>query len=162
MVLYKLRNQNIIQTTLCNWFIAAFYSLLPTVAIMRFSQSAYSQCPSITPLSVSLVLDAASGTTTQAIVEQITAIVLKQETLLQVRKSSLIGLQSLAIQFKGSTICKRFTSLVVIVESPPSKQVSFLQSLWMLKCITVGFVRSSRQYWLYCSCAAPCLLTVEL
>ena len=40
---------------------------------MRFSQAAYSQLSCVTPLSVSLVLDAASGTTTQAIVEQITA-----------------------------------------------------------------------------------------
>ena len=49
------------------------FLLLPTVAIMRFSQSAYSQYSSIIPLSVSLVLDASSGTTTQAIVAQITA-----------------------------------------------------------------------------------------
>ena len=40
---------------------------------MRFEQSSYSQSESISPLSVNLVLDASSGTTTQAIVEQITA-----------------------------------------------------------------------------------------
>ena len=40
---------------------------------MRFEQSSYSQSESISPLSVNLVLDATSGTTTQAIVEQITA-----------------------------------------------------------------------------------------
>ena len=54
-------------------FVYYYFLLLLTVAIMRFSQSAYSQLESITPLSVSLVLDATSGTTTQAIVEQITA-----------------------------------------------------------------------------------------
>ena len=54
-------------------FVYYYFLLLLTVAIMRFSQSAYSQLESITPLSVSLVLDATSGTITQAIVEQITA-----------------------------------------------------------------------------------------
>ena len=54
-------------------FVYYYFLLLLTVAIMRFSQSAYSQFESLTPLSVSLVLDASSGTTTQAIVEQITA-----------------------------------------------------------------------------------------
>jgi len=54
-------------------FVYYYFLLLLTVAIMRFSQSAYSQSESVSPLSVSLVLDASSGTTTQAIVEQITA-----------------------------------------------------------------------------------------
>ena len=54
-------------------FVYCYFLLLLTVAIMRFSQSAYSQSESVSPLSVSLVLDATSGTTTQAIVEQITA-----------------------------------------------------------------------------------------
>ena len=40
---------------------------------MRFSQSAYSQSESISPLVVSLVLDGTSGTTTQEIVAQIAA-----------------------------------------------------------------------------------------
>ena len=40
---------------------------------MRFEQSSYSQSESMSPLSVNLVLDASSGTTTQAIVEEITA-----------------------------------------------------------------------------------------
>ena len=54
-------------------FVYYYFLLLLTVAIMRFSQSAYSQSESVSPQSVSLVLDATSGTTTQAIVEQITA-----------------------------------------------------------------------------------------
>ena len=45
--------------------------LFHTVAIMRFSQSAYSQSESISPLLVSLVLDTTSGATTQEIVAQI-------------------------------------------------------------------------------------------
>ena len=61
-------------------FVYYYFLLLLTVAIMRFSQSAYSQLESITPLSVSLVLDATSGTTTQAIVEQITASVQAGDT----------------------------------------------------------------------------------
>ena len=61
-------------------FVYYYFLLLLTVAIMRFSQSAYSQLESITPLSVSLVLDATSGTITQAIVEQITASVQAGDT----------------------------------------------------------------------------------
>ena len=75
MVLYELcelRNQNIIIDYIMRLVYYCFL-LLPTVAIMRFSQAAYSQFSCVTPLSVSLVLDAASGTTTEAIVEQITA-----------------------------------------------------------------------------------------
>ena len=40
---------------------------------MRFSQPTYSQSESISPLSVSLVLDATSGVAAQAVVAQITA-----------------------------------------------------------------------------------------
>ena len=41
--------------------------------VLRFSQSAYSQSESVSPLSVSLVLDASSGVAVQAVVAQITA-----------------------------------------------------------------------------------------
>lgn len=44
-----------------------------TVAIMRLSQSTYSQSENISSLSVNLVLNATSGRTTQEIVGQITA-----------------------------------------------------------------------------------------
>ena len=50
-----------------------YLNLFHTVAIMRFEQSSYSTSESMSPLSVNLVLDATSGTTTQAIVEEITA-----------------------------------------------------------------------------------------
>ena len=41
--------------------------------VLRFSQSAYSQSESVSPLSVSLVLDASSGVAVQAVVAEITA-----------------------------------------------------------------------------------------
>ena len=50
-----------------------YLNLFHTVAFLRFQQSSYSQSESISPLSVNLVLDATSGTTTQAIVAQIAA-----------------------------------------------------------------------------------------
>ena len=51
-----------------------FFLLSHTVSIVqRFSQSAYSQSESVSPLSVSLVLDATSGVAVQTVVVQITA-----------------------------------------------------------------------------------------
>ena len=50
------------------------FLLFHTVPIvLRFSQSAYSQSESVSPLSVSLVLDTTSGVAVQAVVAQITA-----------------------------------------------------------------------------------------
>ena len=57
-----------------------YLNLFHTVAFLRFQQSSYSQSENITPLSVCLVLDATSGTTTEAIVAQITASVAAGDT----------------------------------------------------------------------------------
>ena len=54
-------------------FFFSIYSAHTVPISLRFSQSSYSQSESLSPLSVSLVLDSTSGVAEQAVVARITA-----------------------------------------------------------------------------------------